>query len=50
MDTKTFRNKLAQMLEQSFGKNIASAESHQLHDSISKIVMEDISAQWKEST
>ena len=50
MDTKTFRNKLAQMLEQSFGKNIASAESHQLHDSISKIVMEDISAQWKKST
>ena len=38
------------MLEHSFGKNIASAESHQLHDSIAKVVMEDISAQWKKST
>ncbi|MBR0530302.1 MAG: glycogen/starch/alpha-glucan phosphorylase [Ruminococcus sp.] len=50
MDTKTFKSRLAQMLEHSFGKNIASAESHQLHDSIAKVVMEDISAQWKKST
>ncbi|MBQ8966009.1 glycogen/starch/alpha-glucan phosphorylase [Ruminococcus sp.] len=50
METNTFSKELERELSRSFGRTVENAEVWQLHDSISRVVMEDISAQWKESS
>ncbi|MCR5541886.1 MAG: glycogen/starch/alpha-glucan phosphorylase [Ruminococcus sp.] len=50
MNTNDFRGALESELSRSFGVTAEKAAVWQLHDSISRVVMEDISAQWKQST
>ena len=50
METYNFNAALERELSRSFGVTTENAAVWQLHDSISRVVMEDISAQWKQST
>ncbi|MBP5268202.1 MAG: glycogen phosphorylase, partial [Ruminococcus sp.] len=50
MNTNDFRGALESELSRSFGVTAENAAVWQLHDSISRVVMENISAQWKQST
>jgi starch phosphorylase len=50
MNTNDFRSALESELSRSFGVTAEKAAVWQLHDSISRVVMEDISVQWKQST
>ena len=50
METYNFNAALERELSRSFGVTTENAAVWQLHDSISRVVMEDISAHWKQST
>ena len=50
MNTNDFRGALESELSRSFGVTAENAAVWQLHDSISRVVMENISEQWKQST
>ena len=49
MDKTAFQNELIKDLKTKYGTDIENAESYQLHECISSVVMEYISEDWNNS-